>query len=313
MDLLEAALKGYPVDKPVNRQTRCVTVTFADGMHVDVTPASRLPNSAERASHIFHAKRGKPASEHYHVPMNAYGFGCWYTDRTPIEPRFAMDFARRYYESAGMQFRAAAEHEDVPAQTPLIVKNTATVALQLQKRFRNIQYADATGRIPPSVMLSCYAGRAATPNMSLSSMLVRQCHIMLVDIYAATNAGRLINVENPIFPADTFTDRWPENIAQQNEWAQRVAGLARTIEDLKAKQRSQEELRDVLRGLFSDGVVSRGLMAFNERMGAAIQAGRQDYTSRGSVFVPAKPAIVASTVAITAGAARAHTFMGGRL
>jgi hypothetical protein len=149
--------------------------------------------------------------------------------------------------------------------------------------------------------------------MSLSSMLVRLCRLISIDILAATNAGQLINVANPVFAWDRFTDRWPENLAQQSEWARQVASLAKTVEDLKTKQISQEDLRDVLRGLFGDGVVSRGLKAFNERMGAAVQAGRQDYTSRGGVFVPSKPAIVASTAAIASGAARAHTFTGGSL
>ena len=48
-----------------------------------------------------------------------------------------------------MDFRADADVHEVPEQTPLIIKNTATVALQLLKRIRNILYANATGRIPP--------------------------------------------------------------------------------------------------------------------------------------------------------------------
>ena len=35
---LEGALKDYPVQRIV-RQTRCVTLFYADKMHLDVTPA----------------------------------------------------------------------------------------------------------------------------------------------------------------------------------------------------------------------------------------------------------------------------------
>jgi hypothetical protein len=42
------------------RQTRCVTVRYADRMHLDITPAVRLPHGAERESHIFHAHPDDP-------------------------------------------------------------------------------------------------------------------------------------------------------------------------------------------------------------------------------------------------------------
>ncbi|MGT2488191.1 hypothetical protein ACU4GA_24140 [Methylobacterium oryzae CBMB20] len=78
LDLLYRSLEGYPTGQKVERQTRCVTVRYADRMHVDVTPAVRLGHGAERVSHIFHAHPDKPVSEHFHVPMNAYGFAEWY-------------------------------------------------------------------------------------------------------------------------------------------------------------------------------------------------------------------------------------------
>lgn len=55
LDLLFRSIKGYPTSQKVIRQTRCVTVRYADKMHLDITPAARLLNGAERESHIFHA------------------------------------------------------------------------------------------------------------------------------------------------------------------------------------------------------------------------------------------------------------------
>ena len=52
---LEAALAGYPVSRIV-RQTRCVTLYYADGMHLDVTP-SRRTGVKEKESVIAHAKK----------------------------------------------------------------------------------------------------------------------------------------------------------------------------------------------------------------------------------------------------------------
>jgi len=51
---LEAALADYPVQRVV-RQTRCVTLFYADKMHLDVTPSLRVFSTLDRESLITHA------------------------------------------------------------------------------------------------------------------------------------------------------------------------------------------------------------------------------------------------------------------
>ena len=157
---LEKALSGYPGVRIV-RQTRCVTLYYADGMHLDVTPALRVYGTLDRESLITHAKGPKASSTDRLVDMNAFGFAAWYRARTPIEERLAKALRERWL--ALDEAYAAAEVDDVPDQCQFTVKNTATLALQLIKRFRNICYADYKGRIPPSVMLSYFSGLAAKP------------------------------------------------------------------------------------------------------------------------------------------------------
>lgn len=314
LDLLEWALEGYPVEKGITRQTRCVTLNYADGMHVDVTPSLRLPSPGERESVISHAKKGRPQSEHFFVPMNAFGFANWYQRNTPIEPRFATDFARRYYDAAGLSLRAAAEVDDIPEQTPHVVKNTATLALQLLKRYRNLQYANERGRIPPSILLTYYAGMNAYPGLTLSDMLIRQCRAIVLDIRNAVSRRQLVRVCNPEFQPDVLTDRWPENAEQQDDWQQRVANLTNALTGLKASGKSLEEAAAVLRTLFGDQVVSCGFKTFNDRTGRAVQAAAQRHTRTGGLYVPSAPAIVTGVAAnFAASAARSHTFEGGSL
>jgi hypothetical protein len=133
LDLLEEALKGYRVSRII-RQTRCITLFYSDGMHIDVTPARRRA-AKEKEGEIAHAKPGSPAATKRYVPMNSFAFGLWYLERAPLEERFALALNQRIYESAGMTF-AAADVEEVPEQTPLIVKSSTSVALQLLKRNR---------------------------------------------------------------------------------------------------------------------------------------------------------------------------------
>ena len=186
---LELALKDYPVQKVV-RQTRCVTLYYADRMHLDITPALRVYNTLDRESFITHAKGPTPSVDDMLVDMNAYGFGCWYRDRTPLEYRLAKAFHDRWVGLEAGEMRADAEVDEVPDQSEFTVKNTATLALQLIKRFRNIRYAEYQGRIPPSIMLSYYAGMAAKADTTLSDMVIRISNWIIGDIEQASLYGR---------------------------------------------------------------------------------------------------------------------------
>jgi hypothetical protein len=306
LDLLEKALKDYPVQR-IRRQTRCITLYYADGMHLDVTPARRT-GAKEKESVIAHAKQGAPRHEHRFVPMNAYGFCEWYKARTPTEDHFALALNKRLYDSEGIEF-AAAEVEDVPDQTPLIIKSVTTVALQLMKRHRNIIYADATGRVPPSIVLSCHAGHAASPGMGLADMVIRQARWTAREIDHAARWNRLLEVSNPEFPEEKFTDRWPANQSQQQEYAARLHELAGGLEQIRRSGQSLEALQDWLRDRFGERVVRKSIGAFNDRLGREVQAGRHGYSRSGGLIVPATPAIVAATSLMPV-AARAHTNMG---
>ncbi len=308
LDLLERALAGYPVSR-IERKTRCITLYYTDGMHLDVTPARRVA-AKEKQSEIPHAKQGEDASEHRYVPMNAYGFCTWYNDRTPTERRFALALNKRLYENAGVAF-AAAEVEDVPEQTPLLIKSVTTVALQLLKRHRNIAYADAKGRIPPSILLSCHAGHAASPGMGLADMVIRQARWTARAIDQAARAGRLLEVSNPEFPAERFTDRWPENQRQQSDYAALLHALADGLEAARTRGAQLEDLQAWLREQFGAGAVTKSVAAFNSRLGRQVQALEHSYTRSGGLFTPAVPALIGlGTLAPVV--ARAHTNMGER-
>ena len=310
LDLLAKALKGYPVE--VVRQTRCITLRYADRMHLDITPSRRLATPKERESVIFHAKKGEPAHAHKSVAMNAWGFAAWYRTQTPTEERFALALNKRLYAADGMDFRADADVHEVPEQTPLIIKSVTTVGLQLIKRFRNVLYAKDSGRIPPSVMLSCHAGHAASPGMSLSAMLIRQARWTARAIDAAASRGQLLDVRNPEWYQDCFTDRWPENQAQQAKFARTLHDLANGVEAIKNGDVQLEDLQNWLRDYFGERVVSRSLKTFNERTGQAIRSSSQRYTPTGGLFVPAAPTIIAAASTIAPVAARPHTNMGER-
>jgi len=78
-------------------------------------------------------------------------------------------------------------------------------------------------------MLSYYASVAAHPNMSLSAMLVRLATWIIREIEHASLYSKKLHVANPVCPDDVFTDRWPESITQQSEFASHLRELVRTV------------------------------------------------------------------------------------
>jgi hypothetical protein len=310
---LEAALCDYPVQR-VLRQTRCVTLFYADKMHLDVTPSLRVYGAVDRESFITHAKGPRLSVDDRFVDMNAYGFAQWYANRTPLELRMASEFHRRWLDHAGLATRADADVDDVPDQCDFIVKNTATLALQLLKRFRNIRYVAYSGRIPPSVMLSYYAGLAAQPNMSLSAMLVRLASWIIREIDQASLYRRLLHVANPVCPADIFTDRWPESIAQQNEFAGHLRELVRSLEAMRKGEMFPTMMMDELRENFGDRVVTRAADQIATEVGGSIRQSRQLYSRRGGVLLPSAAIAAASPIVNPAvSMAKPHTFFGSKI
>ena len=311
LDALFEALKDYPVAR-VTRQTRCVTIHYADGMHLDVTPARRTPNSLDFGSVIFHAKPEETAASHGEIAMNAYGFAQWYTAKAPAEERFALAYQSRLAKAYGFDVAADAVDHPVPNQTPLIRKSVTTVGLQLIKRFRNIWSSTRDERYP-SVMLSCYAGHAASPGMALGEMVIRQARWTARAIDKAEALGQRIDVRNPIMPDDCFTDRWPENREQQRAFASALHDLANGLQYIGREGEQLEDVQEWLRYAFGPSVVSKSIQSFVQRTGQALRDTQQSYSRTGGLYVPAAPAIIGATAAVSSVVpARAHTNMGER-
>lgn len=306
LDELFESLKDYPV-REVKRQTRCVTLYYSDNMHVDVTPSIRSEFVLERQSIIAHAKGPYNTQDDHWVAMNAFGFANWYNERTPDEERITAAMVESWSSRQEMVVLSESEKQDLPEQSDFVTKSTTTLALQLLKRYRNIRYAEATGRIPPSVLLACFAGQCATQNLSLTDMLLRLAKHIKDAIERAEMYKELLDVENPIYSDDKFTDRWPENYQQQSDFLLHIKGLIRGLEKIKRREFPVDELASWLKQNFGDGVVSRANLAIAKRNGEAIQGAKQSYTPKGSIIVPAAAAAVTAPSIVKAAP---HTFYG---
>src|SRR6185312_5679014 len=123
-------------------------------------------------------------------------------------------------------------------------------------------------------------------------MLIRQARWTARAIDDAAKRGQLLVVPNPEFPAERFTDRWPESQVQQTTYSRHLHTLANGLETARTGDVQLEDLQEWLRGQFGDRIVTRSIKAFNQRLGRQIQSRQHGYTRSGGLFVPAAPAII---------------------
>jgi hypothetical protein len=312
LDLLFAAINGGPGSRyhdKVERNTRCVTVHYEDGMHLDITPSVLIDEGDPRHSMIFHAKVEEPASAHQRLEMNSYGFVEWFKARTPIDLSFVEAYAKKAYAFDSM--RADAEFKPVPAHSSQDGgKSAAVVAMQLLKRNRNIKYASRIGRMPPSVMIATFAGETAVPGNSIGGALDAITGHMLDTLTAAQTKGQLVDVRNPRCPADRFTDRWPENLSAQSVYVEDLKVFRRQLVALMGDGLSLPEKRNLLSLMFGEGPARAVIDDFAKQIGKSVQLGTRRIATTGRVV----PSAIAAPAVVRPAAAqpRSHTFYGSR-
>ena len=292
------------------RRTRCVTIQYADGMHLDVTPAVLLQELRARTSVIFHSKpedRREPGKQLY---ANPWGFGEWFTDMTPAaaDAAFAEYFERRSLEETRLRMMAEAATEPVPDQLPAYRKSRALIALQLIKRFRNLRYERRPNlRRPPSVLLCKYVADHANQTTTLAEEVLYQATAMLEIFEAAHRAGRFVYEENPTCQADVLTDRWPASLQDQERFIGDLREVTQKLERL-VQGAPLEKMRKILGDLFGERPAHDVVSDYIERYGSQVKQGSGAHLS-GTGQIPAAGVMLGSVPAV-ARRTPSHTFFG---
>lgn len=315
LDLLFDAINGPPGSQyhgKVERQTRCVTVYYADGMHLDITPTLLVAELDPRLSHLFHAKREEPVSAHRRLLMNSFAFCEWVNGKTPIDLTFEEAYGRRALAFDARRERADADVKPVPDHaTKEGGKSAKIVALQLLKRNRNLRYEKRKGRLPPSVMLAKMAAETVTPGASIAWALDAISAKILGALEDAERAGVLIDVRNPRCEDERFTDRWPENRQAQRLYVDDLRLFRTQLADLMSDKFSLPQKRDLLEAMFGAGPAQAVINEYVATLGRAVETGKRHVAPSGRVI----PATAATSGAATSAAfaqPRPHTFFGTR-
>ncbi|MBK9080726.1 MAG: nucleotidyltransferase [Rhizobiales bacterium] len=315
LDLLFEAINGPPGSKyhgMVERQTRCVTVYYADGMHLDVTPTIIINEHDPRLSCLHHAKPEEPPSKHERRLMNSYAFCEWFNVLTPADIRFAQAYAKRAAAFDQLVIRADADVKPVPTHSTIEGGKSATVvALQLLKRNRNLRYEKRKGmRLPPSVMMAKIAAETSAPGASIAGALEAIASAIQMTLETAEREVRLVEVKNPKCADEHFTDRWPENRDAQRLYIEDLKLLRKQLAALMSDRLMLDEKRDLLVEMFGEGPAQSTVDEYAASIGKAVRTGDRFVSPIGRVL----PAAAAAPFILKSGPAqpRPHTFYGTR-
>jgi hypothetical protein len=316
LDFLFEAINGPPGSQyhgKVERQTRCVTVFYADGMHLDITPTLLLAELDPRLSHLFHAKKEGPISAHRRLIMNSFAFCEWVNGKTPIDLVFEEAYGRRALAFDARRERVDADVKPMPAHsTKEGGKSTKIVALQLLKRNRNLRYEKRSGRrLPPSVMLARLAAETATLGASIAWALDAISAKVLGVLEDAERTGVLIDVRNPRCEDERFTDRWPENLQAQRLYIEDLRLFRTQLTNLMSNKFSLPQKRDLLETMFGVGPAQAVIDDYVDTLGRAVETGKR-YVAPAERVIPAAAGASVAAASSANAQPRLHTFFGTR-
>jgi len=317
LNLLFAAIRSKPGSRyygMTTRRNRCVTVSYADGMHLDLTPAVLVPELEPKTSWIFHHKPETRHEPGYQLLANPHGFSEWFKAMTPLDHVFAEAFAKRAFDAERIRLIEKAEAVSVPPREGADRKSKAVITLQLLKRARNVRYDNRRNhRRPPSVMMAKLIADGANGTISLSEEVLHQARHLHGVIEAAHRQGQLLSVVNPRCDRDCFTDRWPGSLAEQKLFLDDLADFMRKMAYLRGGECDLDEIQAILTDLFGENPTGAVFKSFNEELGQHIRAGRSVYRPGSSNLDLAKTGLVlpAAGPAVTCTPTTPkHTFYG---
>lgn len=284
------------------RNSRCVTVEYDDGFKVDLMPIVRDQSLIERRGVLFHYKDG----EAYTKPINPFGFKTVYNETVETDPEFVTEFRRGLRERA----LAKAEAEPMDDHIRLEEKSPRTVALQLLKRMRDVRFrrpSHKDRRQPPSVVLAAYALEKSDPRQSLLWELIDQIAYVRSALVLASENGHLVDVRNPAWFEDRFTDRWPASLDDQRLFAQDLSEFRAKLEGMARDAFSPVATKAILQELFGETAADHAINEAMIRKSLQAESGELKFGPSGRLLVGAAAAVAPASRA----AARTSTDFGG--
>lgn len=316
----------------VERNSRCVTVHYSDGVTVDLMPVVRLVGKPPRVAKLFHHK--PETGETYTKEVNPAGFAEHFNQQVAVDLEFARRFEARRLMADGKLTASEpilvekADTQPMPEHVPLERKSPRIVALQLLKCFRDKRYrkhgTHVGRRKPPSIIMAALALESPPVGASLTDEVLTVATTIRDRIVEADRARRLLEVRNPAHFPDVFTDRWPEDHSDQRLWAEDLRHFIEEMSGLRRRGFDPVSVKQVFDDLFGSRVSDFVLEEHAKAQNQSILAGSVKMSQDGRIHSPAMPnKHIIRSGSKTAGSvgggvgliipARSNTNMGGEI
>ncbi len=313
----EEEAKGQPsrYADMVVRRTRCVTVQYADKMHIDFTPAVlHREHSISKPSWIFHHKESTSANQGRIVAADPSGFCEWFTRESKRTPEVGSIVAAAFAEKLHKHHIITdAKVEQPEAWSSIREKTLLQLVVMLAKYTRNKYYEDhrEPGDKIPSVLFT-YLLTEGMQNLNSDSPLQVLAHAIR---HCRLQAEKRLNslIQNPSWSRDVLNDRWPTRDGQQpSRSAENVSKFIRfcdfVIEKLQALQdKDQRTVQNILKELFGESVTSKACNLVFDRYTESIRSNRAAVSAAGTVLAST---IAGSASTSSAATPRRNTFYG---
>tara|TARA_R110002096_G_C14648840_1_gene726222 strand:- start:1661 stop:2959 length:1299 start_codon:yes stop_codon:yes gene_type:complete len=290
LDLLFMAIKGEAGSRyyeMTERQSRCVTVSYEDDMHIDFVPALRAEGTDERISILAHHRPEEPEFTGYDFMGNPFGFAEWFKEQMISEGTFSEAYASRTQEYLNAQLiTCASETEDIPEPEPVERKAMTVVALQLMKRFRDRRYKNRKDKKPPSVILAKLFADHANRSSKLSEELCFQATAIRQEFLKWHSCGQLIEINNPRCNEDCLTDRWPADLKDQQLFIHDLEYLLNQLNQIIGET-DLEEKQTILTDLFGEKAAQYAINEYHEGLGRSIKENDVLHIEKGRIGIVA--------------------------
>ena len=251
LDRLFGFLKEHSVyGGMVERKNRCVRIIYQDDFYLDILPACRDHGIGGTCVQV----PDREADDW--KPSNPIGYGDWFEQQT-------LGLVVTQFSESSRMFAMdkAASIEPIPALEATGEKTVLQLAVQLLKRWRDVNYSDSS--FPPiSIVLTTLAADCYNGEELVSVALLGILERIVARLDAAQASHRRLKVPNPVHPDEDFSERWKENPRAYREFDAGIRKLAIAWRHICVSENNSDRRLEELFGTVVNTVRSREARLF---------------------------------------------------
>jgi hypothetical protein len=270
-DLVSARLRENQFFREnMEHYKRCIRITYASEFHLDVTPAR--PNWILGGNNLWVPDR----KIHEWKESNPIDYADAWFDRRAAMSRMA---------------KAARDIESLPQRESARQKVPLRRVVQLMKRNRDIRFKADPNDAPRSIVLTTLAGLYYDGEELVSDAILGVLDRIADHIESEPNG--VIEVPNPVCPAEKFCEAWAANRAAYVKFVDYVENLRSKLRTL-LHTKGLENIAGGLDELFGESLTDRAVASYTRKFQQDREAGRIEF-SKTNVGLSTAASTVAAT------------------